>query len=66
MEAREAVSAPRKSSPGSGWEAHHVASSWFQGDPLHLFSMDIMGCGCMSVEGEGKRWLRPLPGRSDA
>ena len=63
-EAREAVLAPRKSSPGSGWEAHNVASSWFQGDPLHLFSMGIMGCGCMSAEGEGKRWLRPLPGRS--
>ena len=65
VEARESVLAPRKSSPGSGWEVYNVASSWFQGDLLHLFSMDIMGCGCMSVEGEGKWWLRPLPGRSD-
>lgn len=65
VEAREAVLAHRKSSPGSGWEAHNVALSWVQGDPLHPFSMDITGYGHMSVEGKGKQWLRPLPGRSD-
>ena len=30
VEAREAVLAHRRSSPGSGWEAHNVALSWVQ------------------------------------
>lgn len=39
--------------------------SWVQDDPLHSFGMDITGDRHMSVEGQGKWWLRPLAYRSN-
>lgn len=41
-----------------------AASSWVQDITRDPFSM-ITRDGYMSIEGQGKQWLRLLPGRSD-